>query len=435
MPRIILKDDLFWKWMDIDDPKLVGGIPSYLKIITDRLIDVRYGFEGLDIDGFQNESVSMENLSLCVPREYFLEIQYCAKVYATMFGKVFPPLAGHVDQLAYIEWLLFTEPGYLRYRDHMVHMFKVAFVCDGLLSVEALLNRAIEWQFNSEHFQYWCNDHKIQTESWNLKDRQEVVKLGLFLAALFHDFGYGHFFLTKYKERLFRLYQWLLPRADPTDIDAAGTKIILRSLSSRFIQKHHFWLDPGNPKKTDNHAIAGFFHDCLPLNHSIASMFFVLDLAEKLRSSSALSEKLYVAFQLAAEACMIHDMTRVKNWLYLRPNSENSHFIGCNNCKDVPLALLLIFSDELAVWNRPTLAVSPREHQVSFRFDKMGKTDRITISVDETRQQINIKVYPDRTKQVIRNIFEEELTCLKIIPDGQTCLVAKLLDFTIEVLP
>lgn len=431
MHKIPLTDDVFWKWMENENLDKDSGIPGYLKFITDTLYGEHYDLESLGTDSFREDS-SMENLSLSVPREYFLEIQYCAKIYATMLGKVFPQLASHIDQLAYIEWLLYTEPGWQFYRDHMVHMFKVAFICDNLLSFSPLLDKVIEYQFNSGHFMNWCTDQSIQTGGWPTEDRREVVRLGLFWAALFHDIGYGHFFLTKYKKRLFNLYQWLMPRADPTDVDAAATKSLLQSLPSQFVRKYH---DSKHSQKIAHHAIAGFFHDCLPLNHSIASMFFVLDVAEKLRTSRALPEKLHVAFQLAAEACMIHDMTDDDNWLYLTKTS-NGHFINHENCKEVPLALLLIFSDELAVWNRPRLIVNPKgRHGVYYKFDTDGRNDKIMVSVDETKNLIKIKVSPDRTKQIIRSKFEEKLPCFRSTPVSQKGAVSKLFDYKIEIVP
>ena len=102
--------------------------------------------------------------------------------------------------------------------------------------------------------------------------------------------------------------------------------------------------------------IAGFYRDCIRLNHSIASTFFIIDVAESLKLSGVLSQQLYVAFQLAAEACMIHDMTENGKWTHLDTNDkENDHFIDCRDHENIPLAMLLILSDELSIWSRPML--------------------------------------------------------------------------------
>lgn len=413
MQRKVLDDPSFWEWMAPNSAGASEGINDYLRLIAGNEIDKGYLVEAFSDNAPETHSNIMSNLKQFVPYEYFLEIQFCASVYATVFGRVFPPLASHVDQLAYIEWLLYTEPGNPLYRDHLVHMFKVAFVGgDQLLSVETLLSKITQWQFSSKHFQDWYLYRKIRVDKWNPSEQKEVVKMAFFLAALFHDFGYGYFFFKKYKQRLFKLYQWLLPGADPTDIDASGTRTLLQSLPAFFVQKHHAWLSPKTSNIRDN-IIAGFFRDCLPLNHSIASSFFVIDVAEKLLNSRALTQKLYVAFQLAAEACMIHDMTKINAWAHLR-EKKNGHFIDCNEHRSIPLAMLLVLADELSVWNRPTLKmVMNDKNGVTHSLDRSNVPSKIEISITDRKRQNVVKIVPDQADATIRKRFFEDLTCFK----------------------
>ena len=93
-------------------------------------------------------------------------------------------------------------------------------------------------------------------------------------------------------------------------------------------------------------------------------MFYILDIAHSLKSSGALSDELYAAFQIAAEACMIHDMTGEGNWLHFQMNGNN-HFIECGNHNETPLAILLIFADELAIWKRALSEAEAREQYLS----------------------------------------------------------------------
>ena len=422
-----LDDTSFWTWMATSYTASSGGINEYLRVIANNEVDKGYLVELLSDNSFTSHSPIMKNLRQCMPRGYFLEIQYCASLYATVLGKIFPPLSPQVDQLAYIEWLLYTEPGYPSYRDHLVHMFKVAFVGDQLLSVETLLSKITEWQFRSKHFQDWYLYRKIRVDKWNPSEQKEVVKIALFLAALFHDFGYGYFFFKKYKQRLFKLYQWLLPGADPTDIDALGTRTLLQSLPAFFVQKHHAWLSPKTSNIRDN-IIAGFFRDCLPLNHSIASSFFVIDVAEKLLNSRALTQKLYVAFQLAAEACMIHDMTKINAWAHLR-EKKNGHFIDCNEHRSIPLAMLLVLADELSVWNRPTLKmVMNDENGVTHSLDRSNVPSKMKIYVSERKRVI--KIVPNRAHTTIKKTFFEDLTCFK---QNEKDNNSKILGYLIDV--
>jgi hypothetical protein len=336
-----------------------------------------------------------------------------------------------VDQLAYIEWLLYTEPGDLQYRDHFVHMFKVAFAGAQLLSAGNVLSKISQCQLNSVHFLEWCSGEKIPIEEWQPKEMEDVIKMAFFLAALFHDFGYGYFFLRKYTERLSRVYRWLLPWTDPADVSTSGTRTLLEALPAAFIRKHHGWLN-SESDQLRNEVTAGFFRDCLPLNHSVASTFFVLDIAEELNRARALGPKLYVSFQLAAEACMIHDMMRPNSWVHLKKR-KNEHFIDCDEHKNVPLAILLILSDELSIWNRPSLSMDLRKSgdldSVSHWCDKDKVPSEISISVNETEHQGTIEIVPNRGEQALKHCFEK-LACLR---NSDQIDVPRILDYAIRI--
>ena len=408
MKKIILKDTEFWDWMDGDNKYDKAGLVGY----TDMIVELigRAGY--LSWMSNQGESLEhskiMNNLSLIMPRKYFLEVQYCAKAYATLFGKLFPTLAVYVDQLAYIEWLLYTEPDNPGYRDHLVHMFKVAFVCEQFLSVNRLLTKVVDSQFKSEHFLTWCDMQEIKVAAWSFETRTKVVKIALFLAGLFHDFGYGYYFHSKYKNKLFKIHQWLFPDANQVDTNTCGTRMMLRSLPSAFVKKYHWWLRE-NKSKNEHEVIAGFYRDCLPLNHSVASAFFVVDLAENLWRSEALSRQLYVALQLAAEACMIHDMTENDKWVHFAAkNKDNEHFIDCSDHNSIPLAMLLILSDELSVWNRPRLKTKGKGSEaVLYSFETSKVPNKIELFVNETVPNPWICISADKNSETIKKNFKK----------------------------
>jgi len=402
--------------MDGDNQYDSAGLPGYTDIITELIGSADYLSWMSNQGGSLAHSKIMDNLSLVMPRRYFLEVQYCAKAYATLFGKLFPALAVYVDQLAYIEWLLYTEPDNPGYRDHLVHMFKVAFVCEQFLSVDRLLTKVVDNQFQSEHFLAWCDIQKIKVAAWSFETRVKVVKIALFLAGLFHDFGYGYYFHSKYKNKLFKIYQWLLPDANQVDTNTWGTRMMLQSLPSAFVKKCHWWLRE-NKSKNEHEVIAGFYRDCLPLNHSVASAFFVVDLTESLWRSEALSEQLYVALQLAAEACMIHDMNEIDKWVHFATNNkDNGHFIDCSDHKRIPLAMLLILSDELSVWDRHRLIIEVKGNaDVLYRFEKSDVPKKIKLSISEARSNPWIRIAADKNSETI----EEKIKNLK-------CFMAKV---------
>jgi len=459
---INLNENVFWGWMHPNPTSITsdknkgaaGGIDVYLEWISKNEVDSGYIVESFCEDNWNKNTSIMETLSTYMPRWYFLEVQFCAMIYAKVFGSVFPPLATQVDQLMYIEWLLYTEPDNFRYRDHLVHMFKVAFVGDRLLANESLLEKIIDWQFGSKHFGEWCIDQNISPSNWAAddkneeKDKKEIVRIAFFLAALFHDFGYAHKFFRDYKEKLFKVYPWLLPEADPTDINMPGTKILLQSLPSSFIREHHCWLNSQysgfsinindnssthwikheglNQSKINNYLIAGFFRDCLRLNHSVASAFFISDTAEKLKNAKALSEKLFVAFQLAAEACMLHDMTGKANWAHLL-RKKNKHFLDCSSHEQVPLAMLLILADELSLWGRPRLETQLKDKNSILL--KLEKDEDELIEIDITEEKNDSRMVIKATERIKKELDNLNLECLK----SQEGNKFKILDYRISI--
>lgn len=350
---ITIDNENFWAWMDGEGPDAKDGLGGCIQMIADLMSaeHVTTAYHNGITPGYSD---IMDKLGHGMPRWYFLEIQYCIKAYATFLGSIIPSLSQNVDQLGYIEWLLYSEPGNPGYRDHVVHMFKVAFLCTKILTMEVLLSKTVHRQFKAKHFMKWCHDQKIETDNWGRGTRENVVRLSLFLAAIFHDFGYGYYFHEKYRSRLFKIYQWLLPGADISDMNSRGAQRMLYSLPSAFINEYHGSLSPDSSKDVSQGFLAGFYRDCVRLNHSVASAMFIIDLAEYLRSSRAIGESLYVAFQLAAEAAMIHDMTKAENWAHLQKR-DHGHFIDSRDHDEFPLAILLIFADELSEWSRRRL--------------------------------------------------------------------------------
>ncbi|MCK4604047.1 MAG: hypothetical protein KAU41_05025, partial [Deltaproteobacteria bacterium] len=289
----------------------------------------------------------------------------------------------------------------------------VAFVCEQFLSVDHLLTKVVDSQFKSEHFLAWCDMQEIKVAAWSPETKVKVVKIALFLAGLFHDFGYGYYFHSKYKNKLFKIYQWLLPDANQIDTNTWGTRMMLRSLPSAFVKKYHWWLRK-NKSKNEREVIAGFYRDCLPLNHSVASAFFVVDLAENLWRSEALSRQLYVALQLAAEACMIHDMTENSKWVHFAAkNKDNEHFIDSSDHKSIPLAMLLILADELSVWNRPRLKTKGEgSKSVLYSFETSDVPEKIELFISEARSRPWIRITADKNCETLeKNI--KDLKCFR----------------------
>lgn len=416
MDRIFLDNEHLWKWMAIgkskDDTKTLD---YYLRIIAHNQVNEDYIIKLKKENYFKQPDDIMKNLSLMMPREYFLELQFCAKTIAAVFGTVFPPLASHIEQLAYIEWLLYTEPGYTKYRDHLVHMFKVAFAGDRLLSI--FLERICLFQFQSPHFKKWIKG-KFNISVIKKEERKEIIRMAFFLAAVFHDFGYGYYFHNRYQQRLYKINDWLLPGADLTDINGPLFQKFKTSLPYSFIEENHIWCSKSD-KLNDMQKpliISGFFRDCLPLNHSIASTFTIMNIAENLWDSGALNDNLYIAFQLAAEAIMIHDMTDKQNSLHLNFGKKD-HFLNTQSYKSIPIAVLLILADELAVWNRFKIKPvhSGNDEEIRYKMDKELVPNKIEIEIMKDKLQLKPYYRTTRKKDynILRKKFKERFDFFK----------------------
>lgn len=419
MGRIILNNENLWEWMKEFKNLSIG---DYLRLIALNQENPEYIIMRKKENSLLKSTDNiMKNLSLLVPREYFLELQFCAKTFAGICGTIFPPLVTHIEQLAYIEWLLYTEPGYPKYRDHLVHMFKVAFTGDRLLINEDIFEKIRGLQFQSEkpkHFKKWLRENRLILPKEEA-DQKEILKMAFFLAALFHDFGYGYFFHNLYQERLLKINTWLQPGTDLTEINTPFFNRFKKSLPYFFIEHHHMWcakMDKSIKEEQKQRLVSGFFRDCLPLNHSIASTFTILEIAEKFWEAGALNKKLYIAFQLAAEAIMIHDMTCKENWLHLGFDNGN-HFLNNKSYKATPLGILLVLADELSVWNRFRIIPSHSKNQREVRNQMDDKNVPQKIEIEVLNKELQLVPYyetpEEKAADILGKTFYEDLDCFK----------------------
>lgn len=399
---IILSNETFWKWLNT----LIRNNVNYF----DDMIDVeRYATSQNFRNNSDSQSSIFQKLKEVIPADYFHEMEYCALAYSVVFGKVFPPLAQHVEQLAYIEWLSYVEPEKSKYRDHFVHMLKVAFVCEKIFD-KVLCEDIVKEQFESIHFSEWCDEKKIH---FNEDKKKNIVRAAFFLAAIFHDFGYGYRFVREYEKKLFKLN---LLGCDSVDITKSRGDIIKKSLLARFIVEHHAWSNNKELKQpqTEN-LILGFFRDCLPLNHSVASALAVLDIAENLYGSHIITPELYVAFQIAAEACCFHDMTKSKQYLHLMNAENHNHFLDCKSHIKSPVAVLLILADELSMWSRPKIEYKSSiddTERITKLHHRWKNKQKYPTEIKLQFSERELKISLDNIEQ--NEIFEKELFKLSV---------------------
>ena len=129
------------------------------------------------------------------------KIKVCADHYVRFFACIWPELAVMVKDMLYVEWLLYVEPDYEKYRDHLLHMFKVACLGTWMLSNNNFLQQVVDLQFGNpntnsqapEHFRQWMHERKIDPQLIQSQQKTKIIEWAFLFAALFHDIGYGYF--------------------------------------------------------------------------------------------------------------------------------------------------------------------------------------------------------------------------------------------------
>jgi hypothetical protein len=217
-----------------------------------------------------------------------------------------------------------------------------------------------------------------------------------------------------------RIQKLLLRRHTTMSLNLKVKMIFKESLPYYFIECNHLWFSKSanlndhlklNDQQKSN-LISGFFRDCLPLNHSIASTFTIMNIDENVWDVGALNHKLYLAFQLAAEAIMIHDMTGRHNWMHLNFGKKD-HFLDSQSYKDIPIAVLLIFADELAVWNR--FKIKPKysrsKQEIRYIIDHERVPQKIEIKMMDKKLQLKpyYRTKREREYDILSKKFQEDL--------------------------
>jgi hypothetical protein len=137
-----------------------------------------------------------------------------------------------------------------------------------------------------------------------------------------------------------------------------------------------------------------------------------MNIAENLWDVGALNHKLYIAFQLAAEAIMIHDMTCRHNWMHLNFGNKG-HFLDSQSYESIPIAVLLIFADELAVWNRFKIKPvhSGNYREIRYEIDQEFVPQKIEIDMMDKKLQLKpyYRTKRERDYDILSKKFKEDL--------------------------
>jgi len=157
--------------------------------------------------------------------------------------------------------------------------------------------------------------------------------------------------------------------------------------------------------------LSGFFRDNLGINHGVASAMFLMDIADNLYNQHSIGDDLYIAFHLAAEAAMLHDMTNKNKWLHFSTGTC-TEFLDCMKQEDVPIATLLCFADNIELGRRSRIKKIIKDKQCTFRMNN-AKGRRTKIEYDESKKCLAIKFCDPMSKNCF--IFDYEKNCFVLL--------------------
>ncbi|MFB3886931.1 MAG: hypothetical protein ACE144_17030 [Thermodesulfobacteriota bacterium] len=419
MNSIKLDEGSFWDWMSISASASwpQGEIfrpqsnSNYVHLLSTMMEDHWHSIAQVRHAGGSPKSArTLDLLSRHIPRKYFLELQFCLAAYSSVFATLFPSMLSHLDNLCYIEWLLHMEPDDEKYRDHLVHMFRVAFVCDRLMQLQVIHQNAIAFQFSSTHFLKWCEEKLgIDPSGWDSPRKERLLCAAIYLSAIFHDVGYGYYFLNQYRQRLVGVLPVLTHAEATADLHHRDMANIRNSLAAKFVAKYHHAFQENESPANEEVILSGFFRDNLGINHSVASGVFLADLAGNLYDRHAIGDELYVAFHLAAEAAMLHDMTKDDKWLHFS-TLTCGRFLDCKKQKEVPIATLLWLADNIELGRRPGFFKIVKDKRCTFVMeDEKKNRPRPRIEYDESKKCLIIEPSDLIVKKDF--IFDSEKKC------------------------
>lgn len=242
----------------------------------------------------------------------------------------------------YAELLLYAESDYARYREHIVHPYKVMAVGAWLMTEVGRLVASIGANLRS-------NTRVVQlVESLRLAtsvlDDPHVIKTAWWLAGLFHDLGYTFYFMSRSLEpKILRTY--------PVYAGSAGGRLGVGTPShlAQMALFRDLW-ESGTAEEEHK----GFLTESASMNHSVVGGLTLLSMLSEMESVYKVTPEQALAFHLAADATAIHDVVGPGKTVHCELPSR------CVAFRDRPLAWLLILCDELQDWGRPILSFRRR---------------------------------------------------------------------------
>lgn len=315
------------------------GVIDFQSKLSSRLRPIKiYSLQPRETD--QPKSI-FEILKKWYPQNYFNQLHYLALKFYFIMRLVFPSFLNFVNYYHFFEWLQHHDPEKPGYRDHLVHVFKVAYLGQWILDKGKPLDNLISLVKSNMRIQDFLGRMGIDESEIN----EDVLTRAWWLASLFHDIGYAFdFFHTKLEpkvKKMFPFYQTNLASIDNVYLEDIEFD---KSLLCGFIcgKKGLDWpLTPFN--KREIREIVSLINHDLKLNHGTAGALFLLFSYHQIQKTAIYHPITNLIFQLAAEAIYIHDITDSGKTHIWGNRSDSLKF----DVKEAPLGCLLILCDEM----------------------------------------------------------------------------------------
>ncbi|MFH1114918.1 MAG: hypothetical protein V1792_13485 [Pseudomonadota bacterium] len=336
-----------------------------------------------------------------LPTYFGSEVVYLTDWTLESLRRIYPDFDTIFANHAYMEWLLYAEMDYGEYRDHIVHPVKVAMVAWWLLNeLSDATERIRERLASTAHVQRLLGHIGL---SKGIFGDGKIVNAAIWLAALFHDLGYGHNFLCGLETRLMGSFGFYAGDVVGGSIAGMHPDLIEKSLI-----KHH--LDGGSTGKPINtlgrkkrswppakEPWQTMLYDNLPRNHSIAGALNLLCINQEIVDHwPDVDPRLVLIFELAAEAVFLHDLTGEKSF------SKIDFQISFD---ESPLGVLLILADEIQCWGRPVLKHRRgRGHQeIVIRFEPEREAVKYRLEHSVSRSKLHLESCVSKKLEKIRS--------------------------------
>lgn len=306
-------------------------------------------WRGMPESVWRGDSDLPEWKKLCrrLPKYFASEVAYLTNRSLEIARRVFPYFDTILASHAYVEWLLYANLDHGKYRDHIVHPFKVAVIARWLLEKTEKFEQIAQKLGEAGHVQNLLKKLGLSEDVFTEND-YKLIKAAMWLAGLYHDLGYGHNLLCYLEKRLETSYRFYVGDVVAGSVRGIPPECIERSLLRSYLEEKGKCDTPAEgywPPKKGAWEVA--LYENLPRNHSIAgALNFLCLLQEILDHWHDVDPRVILTFELAAEAIFFHDLTHKDN--YFDPNL-------CVSFKDRPIALILILADEMQDWGRPRL--------------------------------------------------------------------------------